>query len=156
MSVNKPGNAERMDRIRQGLQQAGLDACICSLPTDVLLLSGYWPVIGTSVAIATQDGRVIVIIPADEQELAEQGWAEVKTMPSAALNQMPDLLSTLQSTLTPVLQALGLDRGRIGFEGSAMSQPVPYAGPECLWHYPTGSAASGFSPQPLNGCRVNS
>jgi len=44
---------ERIDRVRQALQHGGLDAVVCALPKNVLLLSGYWPAVGTSVAIAT-------------------------------------------------------------------------------------------------------
>jgi Xaa-Pro aminopeptidase len=66
---------DRIDRIRGALREAGLDALICALPSNVLLLSGYWPVVGTSVAIATRDGAVGLILPKDEAELGTAGWA---------------------------------------------------------------------------------
>jgi len=53
-------DAERMARVRAALRESGCDAFLCSLPTNVLLLSGYWPVIGSSVALLTAD-RLIVI-----------------------------------------------------------------------------------------------
>jgi hypothetical protein len=35
---------ERIERTRQALEAADLDALVCTLPANVLLLSGYWPV----------------------------------------------------------------------------------------------------------------
>src|SRR6185312_8546158 len=37
---------ERLARVRDALGRAALDAVVCTLPTNVLLLSGYWPVVG--------------------------------------------------------------------------------------------------------------
>jgi hypothetical protein len=49
---------------------------VCGLRANVLLLSGYWPVIGSALAVATRDGAVALIVPADEAELASTGWAD--------------------------------------------------------------------------------
>ena len=65
---------ERIALVRQALIDAGLDALVCSLPSDVLLLSGYWPVVGTAIVIVTRDAGVAVVAPADEEELAATGW----------------------------------------------------------------------------------
>jgi Xaa-Pro aminopeptidase len=62
--------AERVARIEDALQDARLDALVCTLPANVLLLSGYWPVVGSAVAVATRDGPIAVLAPEDEQELA--------------------------------------------------------------------------------------
>lgn len=65
---------DRVERIRRGLQRVQLDAILCTLPDYVLLLSGYWPVVGASIAIATSEGRICLIVPEDEMELARSGW----------------------------------------------------------------------------------
>ncbi len=42
---------ERHERIRAALAKSALDALVCCAPTEVLLLTGYWPVIGASVVV---------------------------------------------------------------------------------------------------------
>jgi hypothetical protein len=38
---------DRMASIRDGLRQNDLDGLVAALPANVLLVSGYWPVVGT-------------------------------------------------------------------------------------------------------------
>ena len=38
---------ERAERVQRELIDADIDAFICTLPMNVLLLSAYWPVIGS-------------------------------------------------------------------------------------------------------------
>ena len=40
-------DTERRERIKYALREADMAAVVCALPTQVLLLSGYWPVVGT-------------------------------------------------------------------------------------------------------------
>lgn len=49
-----------------------LDAIICGSPTGILLLSGYWPVMGATLALFSADGDVHAILPYDEVEIAER------------------------------------------------------------------------------------
>jgi Xaa-Pro aminopeptidase len=117
---------DRIARIRKALADAKLDALVCSLPKNVLLLSGYWPVVGTSVAIAFDDGSIQLIVPADEQELAEQGWADhVRTFKPAPLDQ---LTSASEQLLEP-LRSMGkkLDDNEIGIEHGEDTEPSTYA-----------------------------
>ena len=67
---------DRIVSIRGALREANLDALAATLPANVLLLSGYWPVVGTSLALATRHGRVALLVPEDERALASDGWAE--------------------------------------------------------------------------------
>ena len=57
---------DRVRRIQRVLSENNWDALVCTLPSNVLLLSGYWPVIGSAVAFFTRDGGVIVLAPEDE------------------------------------------------------------------------------------------
>ena len=118
---------DRVDRIRRGLQRMQLDAILCTLPDYVLLLSGYWPVIGASIAIATSDGHICLIVPEDEQELARAGWAD------EILTFRPGRLDRLQSTSEAAFQALqecahdlNITHARIGYEHGAASEPASY------------------------------
>ncbi len=120
---------DRIDRIERTLRAARLNALVCALPSNVLLLSGYWPVIGTSIAVATSEGAVGLAVPEDERDLAAGGWAEVQeTFAPGSLHALPSLTETVATPLSDVLHRLGVDRGRIGFERGPMLEPSSYAG----------------------------
>jgi Xaa-Pro aminopeptidase len=70
-----PRDTERLDCIASALQDASLHALVCTLPENVLLLTGYWPVVGTAVAVATTDGHHTILAPEDESDLAHTRWA---------------------------------------------------------------------------------
>ena len=69
-------NQERIDRIREVLVGSRIDALLCVMPSNVLLVSGYWPVVGTALALAMKDGRIVVLAPADEADLVRSGWCD--------------------------------------------------------------------------------
>jgi Xaa-Pro aminopeptidase len=56
-------NQERCDRMRHAMEAAQLDALVVRLPENVLLLSGFWPMIGASVLVFPREGRSICAIP---------------------------------------------------------------------------------------------
>jgi Xaa-Pro aminopeptidase len=62
----------RVERITRSLKEADLDAVVGSTPAHVLMLTGYWPVVGNAMAIVNRDGQVAIIAPEDERELAEE------------------------------------------------------------------------------------
>ena len=119
---------QRVERNRQALKDAGLDALVCTLPMNVLLLSGYWPVVGTSIAVFTTDGRVTVLAPEDELTLAHRGWADdVSSFRPGSLSQLLSLPDAVRAPLNRLMSALGLQNARIGFEQGPVSEPASYA-----------------------------
>ncbi len=118
---------ERVESIEEALREGGLDALVCTLPADVLLLTGYWPVIGASVAVAARGPRIVLLVPEDERELAEQGGAdEVRTFHPGSLR---DLRTTEEAVRGP-LGELGRELGpcrRVGHEGGGFTEPAPYS-----------------------------
>jgi Xaa-Pro aminopeptidase len=119
-------DVERVRRNTQPLIDAGLDAFVCVLPINVLLLTGYWPVVGTSVAISTREGQVLLLVPEDELQLARLGWADDLTSYSAgSLADLRSISEILAVELGKTAAALRI--GSIGFESEAVSLPVPYA-----------------------------
>ncbi|HLV79078.1 MAG TPA: M24 family metallopeptidase [Chthonomonadaceae bacterium] len=119
---------ERVERICQALRKAGWKAFVCSLPRDVLMLSGYWPVVGNAIAVATWEGQVRVLAPEDERDLAEAGWADaVHTFAAGSLDRIEDLAEAVRQPLAELLRAAGLERGTLGYEGGAYSEPATYA-----------------------------
>ncbi|HEV2116266.1 MAG TPA: Xaa-Pro peptidase family protein [Terriglobales bacterium] len=118
---------DRVERIRSGLQRLQLDAILCTLPDYVLLLSGYWPVIGASIAIATSEGRIFLIVPEDEQELARAGWADdILTFKPGRLDRLQSTSEAAFQALQECAQELGITHARIGYEHGAASEPASY------------------------------
>ena len=117
----------RIAAIRSVLHEHSCDALVCSLPMNVLMLSGYWPVVGTSLAIARADGTIYLIVPKDEEGLARKGWAdEIKTFQPSSL----DSLTTATESIVRPLQDVARSTGPVGclaFELQETSAPASYA-----------------------------
>src|SRR5579884_1764117 len=119
---------ERIERIKHALGEAGLDAVVCTLPINVLLLSGYWPVVGTSLSIATRDGRIVVLAPKDEEEIARNGWAdELHTFQPGSLEKVIDAIESIHKLLANAIRTLGIEHERIAYEDGPISEPASYA-----------------------------
>jgi Xaa-Pro aminopeptidase len=122
----KPGSA-RIARIREALREAKLDALVCTLPANVLMLSGYWPVVGSTVAVAAADGRIAVLTPEDERDVAIGGWAdEVRTYQPGSLSKISSPVDAVREPLADLLRGLGVERGSIGYETGDAYEPASY------------------------------
>jgi Xaa-Pro aminopeptidase len=119
-------DTDRVGRIQTALKQGQLDAVVCALPACVLMSTGYWPVVGTSIAVTNADGRQIVLAPRDEQELARRGWAEVRTYEPASINNLGSVGEAVTAPMALALSELGVSSGRIGFERGPASEPASY------------------------------
>lgn len=121
-------DTERVDRIASALQDAGLDAVVCTLPENVLLLTGYWPVVGTAVAVATSNGHCAVLTPEDESELAHSGWAdEIRTYAPGSLDSLAGPPETVCGPLQALLLDLQLSDAMLGFEDAPVYLGSSYA-----------------------------
>ena len=121
-------DAERLQRIAEGLREHELDALVCALPSHVLLVSAYFPVVGTSLAIATVEPRVLLIVPEDELELAQAGHAdEIVTYKPEQLDRIQSVNEAAVPSLRAVAHKLGIERARIGFEFGPASEPSSYS-----------------------------
>jgi Xaa-Pro aminopeptidase len=120
---------ERISRIQDALTSANLDAVFCTLPSNVLMLSGYWPVIGTGMAVATADGTVAVLAPQDEVQFAQRGWANrIDTFSPGSLNEITTPAIAAGEPLRRLMHDLKLECARIGYELGQASEPASYAG----------------------------
>lgn len=120
-------DSERISRIQENLHTAALAAVICSLPSNVLLLTGYWPVVGESIAICVCGGPTVLLVPEDEEELAGAGFADsVETFASGTLSGMTSVSEAVKPHLTHILRKLNLKLGPIGLESGASSQAASY------------------------------
>jgi Xaa-Pro aminopeptidase len=119
---------ERHQRMVAALDASQHDALICSSPTEVLLVTGYWPVLGSSLAFFTSSGKVKVIVPEDEVELAEKtSSAEIVPYKPAGLHTLESPLQLLKEPLHSVVTGLSLSKARIGIQLTQGVQPSSYA-----------------------------
>ena len=116
---------QRIQKLRSALANSSLDAIVCSLPKNVLLLSGYWPVVGTSVAIALADGGLHLIIPEDEKDLVKASSARLHTYKPASLNKLTTATEAVREPLEALRPLLGT--ARIAIETGGDSEPASYA-----------------------------
>lgn len=118
---------ERIGRIRDALVKAQLDALICSLSSHVLLLSGYWPVVSLSIAIATREGRIILFAPEDELGFTRHGWADdVQLFKPATLTELRSTREVVAGLMQQAAQFLQGAK-RIGVGTGPDSIPSSYA-----------------------------
>ncbi len=120
-------DSDRKTRVQQALEEARLDAAVCSLPSSVLLVSGYWPVVGESVAVSVRGGPTVVVAPEDEAELAATGFADqLETFEAETVREIRSAADALRPRLTEAFKKLGLRGGRIGVDSGASSQGASY------------------------------
>ena len=115
---------ERIDRIVAELHDAKLDALVCALSMNVLMLSGYWPVVGTAVAICTREGEVWIAAPEAERDFAAAaGPHRLETFAPGSLSELDAL--PVSSCLRELLKS---HQGwRLGVETAAATVPVGYS-----------------------------
>lgn len=108
----------RLDRTREALSDAGLAALVCRLPENVVMLSGYWPVIGRSALIVPAEGEPVLLAPAMEEEALDCAWVrEIRTFRVWRLGDPPPDES-LAAELGRAAKELGLAGKRVGYEAS--------------------------------------
>ncbi len=119
---------ERRGRILAAMRATHWDLLLCALPSNVLLTTGYWPVVGLSFSLTSADGTVRLLVPEDEKELAESGWAdEIVTFEAASLEKV----MTAEEAIAPAFQKIAkrIANGPIGvaYEKEQTFQPAPYS-----------------------------
>src|SRR5215469_9532566 len=123
-----PRDPARIASLQDALRAAELDALVCSLPANVLLAGGYWPVVGTGLAVVARDGPVVVLAPEDERELAEAGGAdEVRTFRAGSLDRLESTAEAVAGPLAQLARDLGLEGKRLGYEGHGGYEASSYA-----------------------------
>ncbi len=117
-----PRDTDRITRIQNALKKNSLRAIVCSRPENVLMLTGYWPVMGTSLGIVRDDGHVGVLVPEDEHDLAMHGWADtLHTFQPATLKAMTTTIGAMHQPLTQLAEHMLLPGAPLGFEaGTAL------------------------------------
>jgi Xaa-Pro aminopeptidase len=114
--------------LRAALAAAGLDALVCRLPENVLLLTGYWPMNGASFAWLPVTGDPVLIVPQGERAWATAGrWADVRTFGMGGVTH-GDPLAAVAAHLRETIGHTGALR--LGYEGSFESVAPPFVSGE--------------------------
>jgi len=144
-------DGERICRVARALEEAGVDALVCALPMNVLMLSGYWPVVGTSLAVFTREGRATLLVPEDESELARKGWADdVRTFSAGSLEELKSVVECVRGPLAEAAGEMGLGRGCVvGFEDGDATEPVSYAAMHLY-----GASIGGLVGEAIRSCAL--
>ncbi|HSU67732.1 MAG TPA: Xaa-Pro peptidase family protein [Tepidisphaeraceae bacterium] len=117
----------RLERNRRAIREAGFGGLVCALPSNVLLLTGYFPVVATSIALATSE-RTLLLVPEDEEDLARASCAdEVQTFQAASLKWIKPLPDVIGPSLGRLLSHINVSSGAIGYEETDWVQPASYA-----------------------------
>ncbi len=120
-------DAQRHKSTLHDIEQNEFAALASFSPTEVLLLTGYWPVMGSSVAIFSHTGRVCAIVPEDELELAQAtSDAEFIAYKPSSLHQMTNPADALLEPLKELAKRVPLGHGRVGMNCVAGAQPASY------------------------------
>lgn len=119
---------ERYEQNVSALKQGNLDALVCGSATEVLLLTGYWPVMGNSVVVFSAEGRVCLIVPEDEVELAKStSAAQLIAYSPAGLQSLRTPTQALEKPLREALAHIASREARIGVQPAEGIQPASYA-----------------------------
>ncbi|MFC5862355.1 M24 family metallopeptidase [Acidicapsa dinghuensis] len=121
-------DTERQKRTMSLLSHSGYDALICSSATEVLLLTGYWPVMAQTVVVFSADGAVTAIVPEDEVGLAKKTSAtEIIPYQPATLDTLDSPLSRLREPLRRALKSFSASKASVGIQMEQGLQPASYA-----------------------------
>lgn len=132
------------------MHKANLAAFAGFSPTDVLLLSGYWPVMGASVALLTSEGRLVVALPDDEVDLAKASTdAELIPFKPETLDSVQSFCEATEAPAHEMARIIPLSTGSIGTSLDAGEQGTPYQSVNRF-----RSDAKGFLAQAFPNTRV--
>ena len=110
---------ERVERARQMMIQDGIDVLLCRLPENVLYLTGYWPVIGASLAVFPANGEPTLILPYSELDYAADGWVDdQRTYRFINMQATANPTGETIKLLKDLWQEKGYGKASVGYEGS--------------------------------------
>lgn len=119
---------ERVRRAREMLASARLDAVVCALSNNVLMLSGYAPVLGQSILVFPAEGDAVLVVPEDEIGFAREGWwSDIRAYGSNVLKADSTDLDLARPIVRKAIADLGLASARFGYEGSWSMVPASYS-----------------------------
>jgi len=109
---------ERIARVKDLMAKERIDVLFCSLPENVLYLTGYWPVTGSSTVVFPLEGDATLLIPLSEVEVAAEGWVtDVRTFHCTSLEHIPRAVSEKAELMGALWPEKRYSGKAIGYEG---------------------------------------
>ena len=109
----------RTDRMKKIMAEAGIDLLVCRLPENIVYLSGYWPVFGSSCIVFPIDDEPILILPFSELDYAADGWVkDQRTYQFINMKELANPPANILRLMGDIWQERGYENAVIGFEGS--------------------------------------
>lgn len=119
-------NNTRAERIKEMFKQRGADyhAIICRLPENVVMLTGYQPILGNSFCVVSlntaKEVELRLAVPVDEQDLVPAETAvEVKTFAVETMDYISNAIEAVHVPLGQLLRsAWKSGNAVVGYEGA--------------------------------------
>ncbi len=126
-------NNERLSRLAKMFASKGADyhAIICQLPQNLVMLTGYQPILGNSFCIvslnANKEVEFRLAVPEDEKDRVPQGIAvEIRTYAEETMDYISDTAESVRVPLGELLRSLHLhSEAMIGYESP--KEPIAMA-----------------------------
>lgn len=113
----------RHQRIAEVMRREECDGVICRMPQNVVMLTGYQPILGNSFCIvslnASDDLEMRLVVPADEADLVPStGVQEIKTYTEETMTHIGDTIEAVCEPLGELIRAANFPRdASVGCEG---------------------------------------
>lgn len=115
----------RKHMIQEMFLKRGADfhAIICRLPQNVVMLTGYQPILGNSFCIvslnAAREVEFRLLVPEDEKDFVPPGLAvEVRTFSEETMDYIGNTIQAVREPLGDLLRSAGINENAvIGYEG---------------------------------------
>lgn len=109
----------RTDRMKKIMRESGIDVLMCRLPENIVYLSGYWPVFGSSALIFPVDDDPILILPFSELDYAADGWVDdQRTYQFINMKELANPPANILRIMKELWEERGYKDAVVGFEGS--------------------------------------
>ncbi|MBI5305669.1 MAG: aminopeptidase P family protein [Chloroflexi bacterium] len=110
---------ERVRRLQSIMAKDGVDVLLCRLPENVLYATGYWPVIGASLAIVPANGDATLIMPYSELDYATAGWVtDQRTFRFITMQALANPTAQTQALLRDLWAEKNYGNATVGYEGN--------------------------------------
>src|SRR5207253_4612217 len=115
----------RAQRLTEMLMREGegYHALVCRLPQNVLMLTGYLPILGNSFCVVTLNSahqiEIRLAVPEDEKDLVPPGTAiEVKTFAEETMSYIGNTIEAVREPLGELFRSADLRADIVvGYEG---------------------------------------
>ncbi len=116
-------DSDRARLLLEHMIREGIEVLVCRMPQNVVMLTGYLPVLGNTFCVLTKDRpdhlEVRLALPEDEVDLVPPDVAvEVRTYAEETLTMISDTLSAAREPMRELFTSAGVSgTSTIGYEG---------------------------------------